>query len=99
MVLELRVDRIAGGAWLIVHDQPLLAEQPVDQARFPDIGTAHDIDMDDIVLSRFGRSWQLRRDFVEQVTAVLSDGARNRKRLAQAELVKPELPRLIGEVI
>ena len=47
--LEHGVDRVAGGARDLAHDQPLAAQEPVDEARLADVGPAEDRNADRIV--------------------------------------------------
>ncbi|MNZ46911.1 hypothetical protein D3C78_646080 [compost metagenome] len=52
VTLEGNVDTVAGGAGLVVDDDPLFTEHAVDQGRLADVGTTDDGDLDAIFLAR-----------------------------------------------
>ena len=90
------VDRVAGGARQVVDDGAVVADEPVEQRRLADVGTAHDGDTGDVVLVAasvpaalgldFGRLGQQRDDGVEEVARLAAVKGVDRDGIAEAEL-------------
>ena len=84
--IEVEIDRIARGSRLFEGDDALLAEQRIDQCRFPDVGPAHDRDANSLVLfntrlviGRGGRGAQSER-VLDQLAHVLAVCGGDRQR-------------------
>ena len=102
--LDHRVDRVACGAGLVVHDGALVADEAVEQRGLPDIGTTHDRDRErtcvrlGLDLGRHCRR-QHGHDRVEQVTAAPPVQRRHDVGIAQAELRERPGIALAGAVV
>jgi len=94
-VLEVEPDGVARRAGLVERDDALLAEQRVDERRLADVRTPDDGDLDAtparrrrLVVYDAGRNLDAVERDVNEVAHVLAMLGRDRKRLAEAELVE-----------
>ncbi len=102
--IEIDRDGVARGAGLRRGEQPLLADQPVDQSRLAGIRAPDDGDADRMRARRLGRRFDLRcgvfgqcraQRVVEIGQALVVLGG-NRDRIAEAERVGVEPPAFAG---
>jgi hypothetical protein len=93
------VHRVARGAGLGGDDEPLLAQEPVDQGGLADVRPPDDGHVDRVVQFPGLRHRESLHDGVEQVAARLADGRRERDRIAETQLVERQVGGGVGEVV
>ena len=88
--LQLGVDRVAGGSRPLGDDQPIGAEEGVDEGGLADVGAADHRDAGRVVVKgrALGALPQQIDQAIEQVPGAEPMGGRDGERLAEAELVE-----------
>ncbi len=87
VIAHRRVDRISRGAGLVRDDQPLLAEQTVDERRLADVGSADHGNPERVVRLGFIR-WKALHHRIEQIAGAAAVDRRNWYRLPGVEIVE-----------